>query len=65
MNQKLRNFMLILIIVILALAVSFCVFTPAAQDVGWCLENYSILTLPRCMFYENSIFGKWVQPPMW
>lgn len=65
MNDKLRNFVLIVLIVFLALAITFCAFTPLAEDIGWCMENYSLLTLPRCMFYENSIFGKWVNPPLW
>jgi hypothetical protein len=31
-------------------------------DLAWCIENYSYDRVPHCMWYENSLFGRFVQP---
>ena len=42
-------------------AVAWVVFT-LGTDVGWCFENYSIERIPHCMWFENSITGRFIQP---
>jgi hypothetical protein len=34
------------------------------SDVSWCVENYAPSDIPHCMHYENSVYGKYVQPPL-
>jgi hypothetical protein len=32
------------------------------QDLAWCHENYAADRIPHCMWFENNIFGRFVQP---
>jgi len=34
------------------------------SDVAWCVENYAPGDIPHCMHYENSVYGRYVQPPL-
>ena len=31
-------------------------------DTLWCAENYALDRVPHCMYYENSILGRYIQP---
>jgi hypothetical protein len=32
------------------------------SDVSWCRENYPSSEIAHCMHYENSVYGRYIQP---
>ena len=60
MKFKILMAAIVLAVVVLA---AVTVFEPVlAEDAAWCRMNYSVGRLVHCMVYENSIFGRWLQP---
>ena len=47
--------------VILAVLVAFLVGV-LLSDFAWCHDNYQVDRIPHCMWYENNIFGRFIQP---
>jgi hypothetical protein len=31
-------------------------------DVSWCVDNYALDRVPHCLYHENNLFGKFIQP---
>ncbi len=32
------------------------------SDFLWCVENYPIENYAHCLYYENNLFGRFIQP---
>lgn len=57
---KRESNMLILVFVALALSV---LFAAIVSDTAWCVENWGWHEeVISCLHYENSIYGKFIQP---
>lgn len=53
------NMIILFLVVVAAL---YLIFNSILPDLAWCRENYSASQIPHCYFYENSIFGRFINP---
>lgn len=45
----------------LGITIALVVYT-IANDIPWCVENYSVSRIPHCLVYEGSLIGRYIQP---
>ncbi len=51
-----------LVLVWVVVLLLFAIFITILGDVNWCVENYAPDYIPSCLYYENSLFGRYIQP---
>ena len=40
----------------------FVIFIAVLGDVNWCIDNYALDRVSHCLYYENNLFGRYIQP---
>lgn len=51
-----------LVPVIVLVLLLFVIFITILGDVNWCIDNYALDRVSHCIVYENSFFGRYIQP---
>jgi len=51
-----------LVLVFVLVLFLFVIFIIVLGDLNWCVDNYSLDRIAHCVYYENGLFGWYIQP---
>jgi len=61
-ERRLQQVILSVAFFLIVVAALYLFFESVLPDLAWCHENYAIDRIPHCYFYENSIWGRFINP---
>lgn len=64
-NKVSLNWFLLIALTLLVAAIMLelvIILDRSVVDLAWCHENYPVDRILHCMWYENTTFGRFLQP---